>query len=430
MKTSVGFHTFTVFKRLHEKKIAKKLFSHFKKYKDSSEEVEMMNPKGKPGEWLIYYTDTARRGITWILRYNVHSRDYKEYIVEARINPKILAGIKDYITASTSDYLPIVEERFNEEATEISEILGKFSSYTPKRVDFCINFDLKELGIRCTPEQMMKLIKMGDYPSYFKEWLYYDKISHRKKAGKFSFYLISRANNINCYYKYKQLEEEYPNCPHIDRALHVIRFEVQCKYSKIYVMRKAIQKKVPEYLITPQFILNELLSDFTSQNMIEKYFMQIIKPGDYYTLKKAIEIIEDQHFSTQKEQVLIDTLKEINRQGIARTRASIAPEAIPQFYRTLDTLAKLKINPVTIPKSFGVKHIPNLLDTCNKLRDSGSATCSLADPFEPLEEPFEDFENLAGSYDYDDIYEGSDTDHDTEPEYEETFLFEWELPRK
>jgi tRNA U54 and U55 pseudouridine synthase Pus10 len=109
----------------------------------------MIRPNRKSGEWMIYYTDEFRRGITWTLRYNVHSGKYKEYLIEARINPKLLAGIKDYITASTSDYLQVVEERFNEEVAKISEILGKFHAYDIKRVDFCINFDLKELRVDC-----------------------------------------------------------------------------------------------------------------------------------------------------------------------------------------------------------------------------------------------------------------------------------------
>ena len=95
MNTSIGYHTFTVFRRLYDKKTAKKVFSIFKKFEKSGE-VEMIRPNNKSGEWSIYYTDESRRGITWTLRYNVHCRDYKEYLVEARINPKVLADITDY----------------------------------------------------------------------------------------------------------------------------------------------------------------------------------------------------------------------------------------------------------------------------------------------------------------------------------------------
>jgi len=423
MNTSIGFHTFTISKRIIGKEIAIKLVKDIRKYMESSGRIRLIPPANKYDGLLVYYVNKEDRGITWILRYNTHSRMYKEYIIEARINPKTLAGINDYITASNISYLSNTEERFNDEARKISKILGKFAHYTPKRIDFCINFDLRELGINCTAEQMMKLIKMGDYPSYFEEWMKYDPISKRKKSGKYSFYLKSGSVNINCYYKYKQLEEKYPDSPDNEDALHVIRFEVQCKYRKLCNMMENLKREVPSYLQDHYYVLNRLMSDLTCNKMIKLYFDKIIKPGDYYTLKEATNIIEDHGFRPGKEQMLIDTLKEINRVGIARTRASLTPDAQQTFYRSLKTFSELKINPVTIPKSFGIKQIPNLLDAFNKLRDSGQlSSCSLIDPYEPLEMPFDDDVNYSSFHNvYDD---NSDTGESSELEYEETFVFD------
>ena len=477
MNTSIGFHTFTIRRKIHGKD-AKKLYRDFNKYRDDTKEIKFYVPsyemksinirKGLrthgikipegPSVWNINYTADYPKGISWTFRfcYNV---DFKGFIIEARINPKILAGIKDYITASNSSYLQVVEERFNEEAGKISDILGQFNAYTPKRVDFCINFDLKELGIGCTPEQMMQLIKMGNYPSYFKEWQCYDKISHRKKSPKYSFYLTSGTTNINCYYKYKQLEKEYPDCPNIEDALHIIRFEVQCKYRKtrktrniMFAERKRMEKEREELIKKyrdkhggnydvahfenfihrmmndPIKIIHRMLSDTTAETVIEKYFKQIIGHGDYYTLKRAIEIVEDQDFTPQKEADIIYVLKEVNRHGVAKLRESLLPDVPPKFYRILETLAKLNINPVTIPKSFGVKHIPNLLDAFNKLRGSGLGTSTHDDPFEPLEKPFEIrtnniFDDKDNNDDNDNLFESSDPAQDTEPEYEDIICF-------
>jgi len=55
-----------------------------------------------------------------------------------KINPKLLAGIIDYITAANEDYVKLAEERFNIEARKISPILGKFSGYKMKRIDLGI----------------------------------------------------------------------------------------------------------------------------------------------------------------------------------------------------------------------------------------------------------------------------------------------------
>ena len=126
-------------------------------------------------------------------------------------------------------------------------------------------------------------------------------------------------------------------------------------------MKESIKKKIPQHMISNHYMMEQLLSDFASQNVITKYFSQIIRPGDYYTLKDAKEIIEEQNFSPQKENNLLYILEMVNRKGIALTRKELGIEAFARFYRVLKTLAELNINPVTIPKSFGVKKIPNLL---------------------------------------------------------------------
>jgi len=422
--TSIGFHTFTIFMRI-DGRLATELYNDFEIYRNNSKEVNMYIPKDeldrirtaevlqskgvrtstKPRKWRIDYVSDDKKGISWILYFHNSSREYKEYIIEARINPKILAGIKDYIRAADSSYMKRVEERFNEEAKLISHILGEFSQYKLNRIDFCINFDLKELSIKCTPEQMMKLIKMGDYSSHFTEWMKHENISHRMKSGKHSHYLKSGSVNINCYYKYKQFQKEDPTNPSLVDSLHVIRFEVQCKYRKVYSMSQIIKRGLVNNPIISLNEMNEIVSDMTSQDMIHRYFNQIIKSGDYYTLKEAIQIIESEHLRPETEQNLIDTLKEINRTGIAKARIGMNEGATKHFHYTLCRLADLGINPVTIPKSFGIKHIPNLLDTFYKLRESGVINdYNLVDPYDTLDEPFEEIINnkYEGLHDEDD----------------------------
>jgi hypothetical protein len=389
-------------------KTAKKLLRDFIRYKEETGDINILVPcnssttgwryakervddNGRKqyqnsNEWKFSYVLEHRQGLCWFLKFNNHSRYFSEYIVEARINPKIFAGLKDYIAASDESFINSVVKRFDVEAAKISPILRIINFYKLNRIDFCVNFDLNEMGIKCTPEQMIRLIKHGDCPPHFKIWKYYDTISHRTKTGKYSHYLKSGSVNINCYYKYKQLKEVYENCPDIESALHVIRFEVQCKYRKTYQMQMNERKETNN----PVEIFRRLLSDQVSRNMIEHYFYQIIKPGDYYTLKEAIRVIELHDLRPETEQVLVDTLTEINRKGIAKLRSELDLYGTQLLYRSLRKLAELGINPVTIPKSYGVKCLPNLLDAFYRLRDSGALDDKLLpDPYEPLDEPFE-----------------------------------------
>ena len=461
LRTSIGHHTFTLSRRiLNEErnragyirrdktgsryaeavKLKRDIVRYFFKTGDIAIYVPVPNSKDwRPAKietdedgkrhikdhpvWKITYVDPTKQGLYWILRYNNHSRQFSEYIIEARINPKVFVGIADYIRASDNSYLIEVEKKFNEEAKLISPLLGSYSLYIPKRIDFCVNFDLRELGINCTPEQMMQLIKRGDYPSYFTEFMYKCKKSKRLKKFKYSFYLKSGTVNINCYYKYKELQQRKRKNPDLDieDALHIIRFEVQCLYRKtrlemIHERQQIAAEK--EYRIKkymddnpnstrsdafladrsyddPVRVIHRMLSDMSAERIIEKYFNQIIKQGDYYTLAEAIRMVEDEHFNATKEQIIIDTLKRINEVGIAATRSEIQPQAMGLFCKTLKVLADLNINPVTIPKSFKIKgkRIPNLLSQFKRLRDSGVLGNSVSglydDPYEALDEPYE-----------------------------------------
>lgn len=117
--------------------------------------------------------------------------------VMAVINPKVLIT-GDYIIASWEDDLGIVERLYDREVEKISPHLLKFRECSLNRADPCLNIDLKELGIPCTPEQMMTLIERGNIPKHFEERKEkYDMKQHRMVTDKNSLYLESKSATIN-----------------------------------------------------------------------------------------------------------------------------------------------------------------------------------------------------------------------------------------
>jgi len=376
---SIGFHTFTIFKKItydearqiykdFDKCGAVKIYplDKYKEHPDASEFEKWLYSNSSQSYGISYHE--KNKGISWILRFSKTTLGYNEdpkaaiktCSIKAKINPKIFTGIKDYIAVADEGLLGTVETAFNLEADSVSSILGVFDSYYLNRVDYCVNFDLKELGINCTPEQMMKLIKHANIPSTFTEWTRYDEKSHRKVTGKNSFYLKNNSVNINCYYKHYQLQREFSDCPDIDNSLDVIRFEIQCKYLKVYNMAKIIKNKAMHLSL-----INEMLSDDVSCSIISKYFDRIVLRGNYYTIEKARKIIKSHNFRGKKEQRLINALELINMlRGIPKAKATFQGQEAEDFRRTLRELADININPVTIPKEWVIKgsRIPNLLE--------------------------------------------------------------------
>ncbi|WP_371375529.1 hypothetical protein [Sporomusa aerivorans] len=376
--TSQGFHTITIVKKL-TKKEASKLIADFQSYSATNDikfvpihELKSTDNSDEFIKWLHssfskyyigYYPES--KGILWLLRYSNISPGFikpgevdKPCSIKATINPKILTGENDYLAAATVDYLEDVEALFNNEAKKISPILGEYRHYSMNRPDYCVNFDLRELKIPCTAERMIKLIKRGNIPTHYFEWV------DDNDSAKSSFYLESKSVTINCYWKHKQLKEDFEDCPDLETSQNLIRFEVQCKYLKTYLLSRDIKRKQE---LSESDVIREMLSEDFCKEIIRKYFNKVIRRGDYFTLNEAIKQVQLQHFSKKKEARLIMELRRTNQfRGIYKVRATLQGEELETFRRTLRDLDYININPVTIPREWNIQRIPNLLNAYDR----------------------------------------------------------------
>lgn len=356
MRSSLGFHTLSLsmpltFNGMHE------LISDFKKYSKETGEIKMFlcDKKGNRIEYkntsryvplkliIQYYKDN--HGIEWSVNSYTNYAGFPGYKVSVKINPKILGGVHDYITAATYDDMGAAIENFNLESEKISYVLRTFDCYRLDRIDYCLNFSVDELAPGCSPEQIMTLIRRGDIPRYSEEWQEYNSISHRKKSSSDSFYLVNKSLGINCYSKLAELKKRSEQREQnglsvisqsvLDTAKNIIRFEVQEKYRKTYVQsRKALD------------------SGNLGQNKYESLL----------TLNEAIRIIQSRKFNKQKENRLISALRIVNHyHSVAKAKEAFEGDGLENFRKNLKDLSCMGINPVTIPKGWGMKRIPNIL---------------------------------------------------------------------
>lgn len=200
-RTTQGFHTFTISHGLAIKH-AEGLLSDFKKYRKRTNEIRIrpdyyknnMDPCGY--HWIIEYTGQSK-GLIWNMRICHSSKCENPCTIKATINPKLFAGISDYLTAANADYLAEVETRFNLETGKISPYhLGTFGCYSLTRIDYCLNIDVNELSLPCNSKQLITLIKRADVPPHYSEWTKYNERSHRKETNKNSFYLTSGSATV------------------------------------------------------------------------------------------------------------------------------------------------------------------------------------------------------------------------------------------
>jgi len=339
---SLGLHTFSLYCRLDRERSDELFRDFFDNCKTADSLLEYIPPDKKAlGTKSYVFKYKQDVGIRWIFTSTetpiiTDSGDrLKLRGLLVIINPKILAGTKDYITAANESDMFGIEERFNNESKKISEWLPPFYSYTISRIDYCINCNIRAALIGCTPEQMMMLIDRGDVPPHFKDQDY-----------EGSFYLKCGCAHINCYAKDDKF---YPD---------VIRLEIQCKAQKLRTISNSNK-----------------FSEEVCRDIIENYFYKTIGRGNYYTLANAIKMLQCQCLNTTNKNRLIHWLEFVNQcRGIAKAKARLKdnPKELEALKRALKHLHSFGINPVTIPKDwviekwrvneFGIRYIPTLLN--------------------------------------------------------------------
>ncbi len=214
--SSLGFHTMTLslYLSLNE---ANHLITDFDRYRKNTGLIEIYT-KNERREPIIYYHKKPLmplelniyfkgkdRGMKWHFRASQNPSVFSDYVVEVKINPKILAGITDYLTAATFNDMNCAIANFNDISKKISPLLQNFDDYKINRIDYCINIRLDEFIPQYNQKQIMNLIKRSDIPSHFIELMEYDDTAHRMKSPPESFYIKNKSVNINYYSKYLKL---------------------------------------------------------------------------------------------------------------------------------------------------------------------------------------------------------------------------------
>lgn len=382
LRSSLGFHTMTLSLFLVGNEIYQ-LLDDFIEYNEKTGFL-LMYRKNESGIYINYfpqkgnipflptdikiYYNNKDKGIKWhIFDECIH---HMGYIVDVVINPKTLSDIHDYITAATYCDMKMAIIVFNNEMQKISPLLRTFYDYNIKRIDYCINFYLKELAPECSQEQIINLLRRGNIPDSYQEWTECNEKTCRNKRKPESFYLYNSSVTVNCYSKYMQLMNQsrknqkkgYPpiSAQILEAAQDIIRFEVQCKYHKTFTLNQKAEALGNHDLNKYKTILGQAFYN----EQVYSYWNKVIGKGDWYSMQEAIRIIQSKPFNSQKEKRLIDALQFVSQhRSIATAKSLLEGYKLEAFKQTLNELSDLKINPVTIPRRWNIRHIPNLLYT-------------------------------------------------------------------
>lgn len=285
----------------------------------------------------------------------VNNEDYKYYYMEIILRPKLLVEKDNYINVLYAHEIPKARERFN---FIMQEVLGlnslDFIYWKVKRIDYAVDLYLYE-------ELILKYLfffKKGNLPI--------SMLKHPDTSKYFceenNFYLCSNLYTLNIYARYITLLDKQSKrgkvFMNVEAAKNIMRIEVQYHIDTFKLKQHG---KIPENEL--RYFLNIDLC----QSIIEYHFNSIIGKGNYYTLEKAIQII-DQKVSSFRERILMERmLRLIAKEGsIWAAKLSYVggseykEKALKEFSRIINRIRDNGINPVTLSDELEINELSGL----------------------------------------------------------------------
>ena len=281
--------------------------------------------------------------------------EHSGYRLAVQVNPaKLLYGYDAYETVVEAEldnishsFAAAIVAAFN------CNTLPSLPDWFVHRIDYAVDIHTEFV------DNYLQLFDKADKPRWYKE-------AYSSKQG--SCYLECKAANVNVYKKAPQLKKLGYSQEVIDNAQKILRFEIQCKSPKVGRLRDRYE------------LDGRQLRDFFSRQLativLFSYCRRVFKTGDYYSFREASKRIESMvkpRSQTALEKIL---------RAIAQTRSiSVARIQLPilgvvikntipgtcvklckdQFCRNLKQLSDLNINPVTIPRDWGIDQLQSIM---------------------------------------------------------------------
>ena len=320
----------------------------YKNLKSLSEEIGVpFRPKDDNNDNKKRYVTNALKdqGFTEILLMkSKHDPKYRypQKYLQIQLNPTKLLD-RDIIELTKEEDIAEVQRRFNRIVEEKIHLgLNPFMRWTLKRIDYAKNITTPHV------KEYIKLFQRADKPHSFV--IPYNNESKDRTYKKGSFYLKSKSVRINFYDK----ANERLNNSHeeVESAKNILRLEVQLLKSKTDAMRYKYKFNIKH--------LGYFLSEEISTRELSYYYNKTIGKGRYYKLDKAIKKVNESDHTQGMKEKLIQVLKEVNAARSiwkARDKERYSRES---FRTYLKLIREEGINPVTIPRDWGIDELEGI----------------------------------------------------------------------
>ncbi|MFD1449513.1 hypothetical protein [Oceanobacillus sojae] len=242
--------------------------------------------------------------------------------------------------------------------SKISRTLPQSDEWHVSRIDFTVNLTSDYV------EECVALAKKGNDPYRYKDII--------DKSG--SSYRKSKSVILNFYDKFDHISKKVTmdsfDAHLLEEATNVYRIEVQCLSSNKL-------RSIRERYNLPK---NSNLFDYLRSDIAEwaclSYYEKVIGKGDYYSLAEALEKIDSTGWTIRRKNNIKNFLKLIaqakgmtnaKKQFLEGKKLALTQTVVKGSRNTFRTYVKaceeIGVNPVTIPKDWGIYYIPNPINS-------------------------------------------------------------------
>lgn len=344
-------HTFELNELLNEIKTIKVLSEHYE-----MEEIQEMLVKLKREKVAVELPLT----IPGIILASISYASDKYYRVYLRVEPQSLVNGRRTIEVfdCSSDYVARLRSTLDGVIESISSELPQSDRWFVSRIDYTINLTSEYV------KECVALAKKGKDP-----YRYNDPVN---KPG--SSYRKSKSVILNYYDKFdhisKKIGTDSFDAYLLEEAQNIYRIEVQClNHNKLRHIRK-------KFDLPRESNLYDYLLPVIAEWTFLFYYDSVIGRADYHSLAKAIKIVEETEWSKRRKENIKNWLKLIAQaKSISKARQqfvngttlghtkTVVKGNLNTFRNYEKACRDIGVNPVTIPKDWGISYIPNPIES-------------------------------------------------------------------
>ena len=296
-KTRIGISSFSIFTRVLKKQ-AEEIFNDLEKNsKSRSSQVGPIIPN-ENGVLLRYDGDNI------CIKLNMESPEEKQRYEYCIISALVWSGSPIEMVVDKEIELTETISEYDKVFGSISKSMPAFSEYTISEIDYCIAFDLKELGYEFITYELWNVVQRGIYSYQYTKKKYNPcSCSWLESNDKTSYFT---AHHISVKHIRDRCDNKsYPVNNFGSNSTNMILFVMKSliKYSMNTIMRELITEhsNAEIHQLGNLLMMKHLMSANNIKSVITKSFESTIMRGNYFNLELAVEAVEESDFNKERK---------------------------------------------------------------------------------------------------------------------------------